>query len=235
MTTRRFIALALPVLVVVGVLARGKAQDASPPDGTRIVTPDTWVPFTATVRQVKPRPGRETLIVVGRMVRAGNGSERLETGPENEPARVIDIKNIARALYFTTARDTSGAMYWVEQPMKLPAGGWKPPTMSERADRVRLKEKFDGREVVAVTVGPGQVNLMAPSLNFYPLVKTIALTGERIEAHVISTDEPSAELFEPPAGAEIRRSDKPSGIVFETREEAEARGVKFPIGKPEQH
>jgi hypothetical protein len=89
--------------------------------------------------------------------------------------------------------------------------------------------------VVAVTVGPGMVDLMAPSLNFYPLVKTHVPTGERTEAHVISTDEPSAELFEPPAGAEIRRSDKPSGIVFETREEAEARGVKFPIGKPEQH
>lgn len=234
------IALVSPVLLIGGLwAARGNAQDAraiqsQETPGPRIASPENWVPFTAEWRRVKPRPNAESVVVVGRFSRASNGSTRLESGPESEPARVIDIKNIARRLYYTTARDANGNRYWVEQPLRLGPDGWKPMLMRERADRVVLKEPFDGRQVVSVVVGPGMVDLMAPALNFYPLVKTYIPTGDRTEAHVVSTDEPAGDLFEPPAGAEIRRSEKPAGIVVETREEAQARGVQFPIIKPEQ-
>jgi hypothetical protein len=229
--TRKLIALIIPVLAVGGVWAvRGNAQDGRTSPAQRIAAPETWVPFTAELRQVKPKPNAAPQVIVGRFYRSAGGSQRLETWLENDPNRVIDIKNIPRALYFTTAREkATGRQYWVEQPLKLLPGGWKPIAMSERPpDRVLLKEPYDGREVVAVIVGPGMVNLMAPSLNFYPLVKTHIPSGERTEAHVISTEEPASELFEPPAGVEIRRSDKPSGIVFETREEAEAKGLLKP-------
>lgn len=218
------VALVLPVLGV-GLFwaVNGRAQSATRgavagaaavrnEPQKRIAAPDVWVTFTAELRQETP----DAAPVVGRFYRASNGSSRTESGPESEPARVVDIKNIARGLYFTKARTPEGGEYWVEQPLVLPAEGWKPMQMAERADRLILKELFDGRQVVQVVAGPGSVHFLAPSLNYYPVVKSRPLTGERTSAHVVSTAEPAAELFEPPAGATIRRSEKPGGIVFET-------------------
>ncbi len=142
--------------------------------GRIIPSPTQWVALSADF--TRDFPG-DQIDVAGRYFRASDGSDRVETGPPNEPARVVFIRNIPESTYYSRRVDKDGSVYWLSGPMQLPKDGWQPPKMKEIVGRIALlEEEYEGRAVAQVS-SKGSIKLMAPSLNFLPLVNRHVVSG----------------------------------------------------------
>lgn len=210
MRTRHLVGLIVPLLLIAAMVAakgRRQATDASQAV-TLIDAPTAWVAFSADY--VKGYPGKDE--VVGRFMRASNGSDRLESGPPGDPARVVFIHNIGRSLYYSKRIGADGRVFWISGPMTLPADGWKPMQMREVPGRhVMLQDSVEGRAVLQAG-SHGTVMLLAPSLNYLPLVRRVVATGYHELYRNVTLGEPAEDLFDPPAGADVRHTDKVGGI-----------------------
>lgn len=214
MRTRHLVGLIVPLLLIAVVVAAKSHRQttlagAAPAEAVKLIdAPTEWVAFSADY--VKGYPGKDE--VVGRFMRASNGSDRLESGPPDDPARVIFIHNIARSLYYSKRIASDGRVVWVSGPMSLPADGWKPMQMREEPGRhVMLQDSIEGRAVLQAG-SHGTVMLLAPSLNYHPLVRRVIATGYHELYRHVTLGEPAEDLFEPPPGSEIRHTDKVGGI-----------------------
>lgn len=213
MRTHRFVTTSLLIILPACMAAGVKGQVVGSaahrtPTSALVEAPTEWVAFSADF--AGGLPGRES--VMGRFFQASNGSTRLETGPIGDAARVVFIKNIAASAYYSRRVKSDGGVFWISGPMVLPSDGWKPMQMTEEPGRrVVLREKIEGFEVVQIGSG-GSVSLFAPRLNFHPLVVRRITTGYGELYHNVRLGEPAAELFTPPPGEEIRRTETPGGI-----------------------
>jgi hypothetical protein len=224
MRRRHLVGLIVPVLLVAAVVAaKGRRQSAGT-NATQAVTlidaPTAWVAFTADY--VKGYPGKDE--VLGRFFRTSNGSDRLESGPPDDPSRVVFIHNIARGVYYTKRIAADGHVFWISGPMALPPDGWKPMQMTEeKGVRVQLHATIEGRTVIQ-TGTRGIVSLLAPSLNYHPMVRRDIATGYHELFRNVKLEEPAEALFEPPPGAEVRQTDKVGGIEVIIPKDAVAPG-----------
>jgi hypothetical protein len=211
MRTRHRVGLIVPLLSIAAVVvaANSRRQPAPPGEAMKLIdAPTAWVAFSADY--VKGYSGKDE--VVGRFMRASNGSDRLESGPPEDPARVVFIHNLARGQYYSKRTTTDGRVVSISGPMSLPADGWKPMQMrEERGRHVLLQESVEGRAVLQ-TGSYGTVVLLAPSLNYHPLVKRVVATGYHELYRHVTVGEPAEDLFEPPPGSEIRHTDTVGGI-----------------------
>lgn len=212
MRIRQIFALTVPILLV-GTLAVVKGRNHTPaamePHGEAIAAPTHWVALTADfLRDARGQKGA----VVGRYLRSSDGSDRLETGPPQEPARVVFIRNIAQSTYYSRRVGKDGSVYWISGPMTLPEDGWHPRQMTEKAgQRLLLSEEVENQRVVQ-TQSHGFVRLMAPGLNYLTLVNRNVITGDEERYKNVTLGEPSRDLFVPPTGAEIRQTKEIAGI-----------------------
>jgi hypothetical protein len=213
MRKRHIIAIFVPLMLVLGVVV-GRSRAAIEPasqsssEARPIDAPTEWVAFSADF--VKGQPGMPE--VVGRYFRSSTGSDRLESGTPQELDRTVFIRNIAQSLYYSKRKDLDGKTFWLVGTMKLPPGGWKPKQVAENdSTRVMLSQEVEGRQVVQVT-SRDFVALMAPSLNFHTLVKRKISTGYYEIYRNVTIVEPSSDLFEPPSGVELRRTETVAGI-----------------------
>jgi hypothetical protein len=212
MRNRRIFALVVPVLLIGAIAAvRGWAApgSSSMDEGSPIPSPTNWVALSADF--AKDFPG-DQIDVAGRYFRASDGSDRLETGPANEPARVVFIRNIPESTYYSRRVDKDGSVYWLSGPMQLPREGWRPSKMREIAGRIMLlDQEYEGRPVVQIS-SKGNVRLMSPSLNFLTVVSRDVVTGYQELYKNVRLGEQSRDLFNPPPGDTIRRTKEVFGI-----------------------
>ena len=220
---KRIFAVAFPVLVIVTlVYLSTRAETAQ--SHTRVQRdpgllianqPSDWVPFSADVEVSVPGDAtRKPYKLVGRFYRDQNGSERLETGPENEPipgltTTAISIKNIPSERFYSYSVQVG----WISQPMKLPAGGWKPKAMYTNAERPLHTDQIEGFDVYRATGPAGDTWLLAPALNGLALVEQVLRHGHRQVYSHIRLGPQSADLFEPPSGTELLVSAEFGGII----------------------
>jgi hypothetical protein len=124
------------------------------------------------------------------------------------------IKNIPQETFYRRGIDPHGP--WSAQPMILPPEGWKPMTFNLQSPKmVRLTERFEGMEVYRQEFGNGPtINILVPNLNFLTVLSDLQVKGRRVRFYNIVRGEPQPNLFEPPTGAEIRKSSTPGGIIF---------------------
>jgi hypothetical protein len=208
-TLMRHLVAAL-VILLVAVTAVSWSRTRTGPQATRteIAQPAGWVAFEADLRIAAPGSFQVT---IGRFFRASDGSTRLVTYlPEAPEVKVISIKNISQLRAFIC----SPKVGWVSGPMTLPPGGWQPPRLYlELRGLSRRKDKIEGYELYQLVGGGGDVEFLAPGLNFFALVTQKVKTGQRWVYSNVRIGEQPSELFEPPAGAEVRHGTKPIGIV----------------------
>src|SRR5919106_4119716 len=89
------IGTALLITVAATGIALG-TRSASSNVSPELEQPSSWVSFKARVHVFKP--GRPT--AVGVFYRNGDGSSRLETGPEDGSVTVISIRHIPSSTYY---------------------------------------------------------------------------------------------------------------------------------------
>ena len=94
----------------------GATQSAPGPE---ITAPSEWVAFDAEM--VKTYAGKSDLIY-GHLYRSSDGSERQESGKQENVANVITIKNIAQKTFYYTVGTHDGGK-WYSHPMRLPRDG----------------------------------------------------------------------------------------------------------------
>jgi hypothetical protein len=189
------------------VLARAQQQVPHGGIGPDVWSPSEWIPFSAWVRSVVTTDGVQRVGMQGRYYRRSDGSTRSETGPENGPIRVIDIKNIAakRAYLFRNGR-------WQSNPMQLRDGGYRP--RKQRVDMLGLErhaEAISGFLVYKYTDAGGVVSFQAPDLNFFKLRTSYQETTQ--EFYDIQPGEQPDHLFEPPQGADVEEKPEVRGII----------------------
>jgi hypothetical protein len=229
MRRARIVAIVLPLILIGGVIFTARRAVAkavpnqAPQSGDAIEAPSSWVPFAASFRGGVP--GAEK--VFGRVYRSSNGSDRVESGPTADDLRMVYIRNTQRNVYYARRgwEKPGGTVYWEQGPMQLDESGWQPVQMRTAPDRVVLAQRLEGRQVVQVNAGSGEVHLVAPALNFYPVLKTRLLTGEQWRTLDIQVGEQAGNLFEPPAGSEIRVTNRPGGITMGSTTQARSEGA----------
>jgi hypothetical protein len=177
------------------------AQEPARPDTRELVPqPMAWVAFQATLE----RNG----VAVGRFLRDGHGSTRLELEAPDERGRMVIIHNVPQATYYVY-RPGSG---WTAQPMVLPTTGYLPVPVRRMDAGAARSEAVEGYAVFEQSRGTGRER-RAPALNFFAVVRESAdgLTVERYRGIQVAT--PPASAFVPPAGAAIIELREPGGIV----------------------
>ena len=183
-------ALVVTAVLLVGLFVLRQTSEAT----VEIPQPTHWVPFSADFSLIHSNPAHAPS--TGRLFRASNGSTRLETWLAGTPDRfVVSIRNIERATYYSHRWNRG----WISAPMELPSYGWRPLRVRANSEglslyryKLALRSGEDGS--LASTSGfsayqfvnnSGNLWLMVPELNFYPVVKQWIQTGRR-ELSVIS-------------------------------------------------
>jgi hypothetical protein len=208
----------------------------TPPTIQDVPSPDSWVGFDAD--ETTTMPGHPET-VYGRFNQGADGSTRHETGPRLGEPRIIDIKNITLSRLFVFANVGEGSK-WYSYPMILPPNGVKPQKMRQAdAKPVTLPLPNNPFQLLTVTSNRGDVQFVAPALNFFPILEQQA-SGHRRERTnvVVRAQDPS--LFEPPTGAAVVECPQPAGIVSRPRDYQEAPKKYEPCGpegrpRPQQH
>lgn len=220
MTYRGYVRLVGSVTLLALIAAASAAVSSLRNEEIPVIEqPAAWVPFEATVEVSKPAYPR----AVGRFYRSDDGSTRLETGPEDGTVNIVSIKNIARATIYV--KSTTGQ--WVSHPMKLPTGGYRPAKMRvatvglsqfpfklalQKGQNGSLRSNSAGLDAYHYVTPSGNVWLMVPSLNFFPVLQETLEGRRELYSNIVVGGQP-AELFEPPPGAVITVNTRPAGIV----------------------
>lgn len=165
-----------------------------------IPQPNHMVSFAADFVQTETDGSRWT----GKYYRRGDQSFAMH-GTELFNGTAVAMVTIANAasLSHYLYRDTTG--YWVRVPMKS-----GPPT---EPLRYRLKtpelsgllpetEPIAGFTVYRQEMGDGSMRLLAPDLNFFPLLMQLR-SGMRQELSNVQLTEPDPAVFLPPPGAKV--------------------------------
>lgn len=195
--------------------------------------PKSWVAFEGKLRVFSPDMARTD----GRIYRASNGSQRIETGPVGGPIRTIDIRNIAEQTHYLYIRfKTQKVASWSSAPMDVAEwGGYRPMLrfanqlglrkhpfrLSVRPGEVPNVFAADGFEVYEYHDIGGNTHLQAPELNMFDLVNQ-SITGRREEVYDVVLREPPAEVFLPPPGVPVEPLTTKRGMVLESRQAHEA-------------
>jgi hypothetical protein len=194
-----------------------------------IALPTEWVGFEAKVRVFSADMEK----VEGRLFRASDGSQRLETGPAGGPVMTIDIRNVPEQTHYLFARLAHQmAASWTSAPMDVPEWGGRRP-MLRAADQPGVRKHpfrlsvgpgdkpnvfaSEGFEVYEYHDLGGNTHLQAPELNMVDLVNQ-SITGRREELYDVVVREPSPELFLPPPGVDVERLSIKRGMVRETQQ-----------------
>src|SRR5262245_28323670 len=224
----RLILLSVSVVCAVGLVVSGadlyvtrQAADR----GDLISPPEQWVAFEATVTRVVP----DGTTVVGSFHRGEDGSELTVEIVPTSSSSVTTIRHISNYLqgrYYHSSK----ARVWKSGPLTTgPAGPRQLRqffTKSSGLRRYRRKlallagqdgslSAADGLDAWISTTDQGSVHLLAPSLNFYPVVSSM-LDGQRRVLSEIRVGPVPDSLFEPPPG-------EPVDFVTDP----------FPLGRPQ--
>jgi hypothetical protein len=112
--------------------------------------------------------------------------------------------------------------------MELPQSGWRPLRVRAGSSglslyRYKLALRVgEDQSLASTTTGftayqfvnnSGNLWLMVPELNFYPVVKQWVLTGRRELVSNIEIGEQDPNLFFPPPGVEVQVTTIPRGIT----------------------
>jgi hypothetical protein len=171
----------------------GHEAHASEP-GPEIPQPDGWVPFEADVEITLPG----AKLVLGKFHRASDGSSRQEAWGDDPSERTIDIVNSERGELYRFSKRRG----WRSKPTQAP-----PVRLRYRIGRYTspYADRVEGYVVYLQTGPSGDAFLVAPDLNFMPLVTQDVSTGKRIVYKNIKKGEPARALFLPPPGVEVAK------------------------------
>ena len=216
MTSRRTALLAC-CCVLGGMLIGQNWVELSARAGAGVLAqPAEWVPFSADVELVQP-DGRK---FHGSFARSSNGSTRLQLTLDGTEQTSINIHNIGQVRYYL-----GGGSTWTAGPMDLPVVGYKPRMYrtgmrgltphGRKLDLLkggsRSVQSKSGLDAYHYVTPSGTVWLLAPALNFEPLVK-VFLNGMRLELSEIVMGEPDPALFVPPPSASVTFTNVVAGM-----------------------
>lgn len=200
---KRHLAYSLVVAVALLVGGLAVASTGAGQEATEFVQqPETWQPFVGEIRITDPRTPGE--VVVGRVYRWSDGSERNDTGPEGGPIKVISIRNHSTNWFYVWREDKG----WHRRPL-----GVSLTRPLKRIHRVGERSYFEdappieGLKILRSVKGK-KTRLLAPDLNMYAVVLEEE-GARRVEIHNIRLEEPSPELLVPPSGVKMTESSVP--------------------------
>jgi hypothetical protein len=197
------VALLFPALLVTIQAASWRQVAGTPRADQSVPAPDHWVAFDAIVRTIGPRG-----VTVGKFYRGSDGSTRNDSGPEDNPSRIVSISNVSLITHYEGIDGT-----WKSYPMKLPAGDYRPGLRSlTRTHGLEASTlKILGFTVYRLESTGGVVRYQAPDLNFFALVTEFQDTRQEC-SDVVIRDQPAA-VFMPPPGVVVEPQSQYRGIV----------------------
>lgn len=193
-------------------IGTGTAKQAERPYA--LGQPSEWVAFTADIFQLNVKGDKS----FGRFRRSSDGSTRtdiqLNYGDRIVP--MIDIENYRSRRYY---RHTGGDS-WLTGPLAYPDDAFKPKPWSSAAQGLKryahklallkgqngLLTADSGLEAWIVLNETGTMRLLAPALNFFPVVQSPVVGTRRVYSNIELVDS-SPSYFEPPAGASLTERD----------------------------
>jgi len=186
--------------------------DAAVLDPAEIHRPDNWVAFGADIQITDDQDSR---VITGKFYQDGNGSSYAETGPNppgspvsddpNQPNNVITIHNVPRGT--TYARSPRGV--WEAHPLAIDLRLRQPKRYRYNAYVTDEPERIQGWKVVrAVNAKGSGYQLMAPDLNFAPLVWRRASDTWRLLNIRLGDPDPKLFLPEPDFAAALREAQE---------------------------
>jgi len=216
MPSRRFLLATFCCVMAGALIAQNWSKASAYPSTDLLPQPAGWVPFSADAELIQPGGQKYH----GRFLRASDGSTRFTLTPDRSAVPHITIRNVTQVRYYIGANGQ-----WITGPMDLPPGGYKPHKyrasmkgLSPYADKLALTKGGDrslraakGLDAFRYVTRTGTVWLLAPALNYYPVLK-VFLDGRRLEFSEIEIGEPDRSQFVPPAGAVLTLSDSVAGI-----------------------
>jgi hypothetical protein len=193
--TRLAIGIALLTGVTAVVVKARAAQIPGAIEGSA-----QWTPFEADFAIIVDG----VVTTNGHAWRGADGSLRRDSYASQSPepnSPYVVIFNIARRMaYYLRPPKTS----WDAYPLRLPAKGYL-PTRAWGSSMARVSEPRIGFQTVERVKGatPDERIVVAPELNFYPLL--ISRPGERLTQEITNVNlvVPPQTIFEPPAGAAV--------------------------------
>jgi hypothetical protein len=172
--------------------------------------PGDWVPF----RAVRTDVFNPEQVLVSRIYRSRDGSTRTESGASLDNVDTITIKNMTEKTFYKWVKDGG----WTSHPMQLPGGRYVPPTTTAPQGAEDAGE-VEGLGVLKMrTDRGGSTQYLSPQLSYYPVKATVpckdaSATGCGWWLSNIVVGEQPPELFRPPSGEAVVKSDRPAGIV----------------------
>jgi hypothetical protein len=172
--------------------------------GEVIQQPDTWVAFTATVQRTLPN-GQ---VLNGSFYRGDDGSELLveQVSDKGQTIAIRHITNYTKSVYYHSAKPShwfSGPLL-IGGPRQLQTFYTRSPALRRYPHKLALRAGDDGAlnateglEAWIVSTDQGAVHLMAPELNFYPVVSTSVNGARRLLSNIV-IGPISRSFFEPP-------------------------------------
>lgn len=171
------------------------------PEVIEIAQPKERVAFSANVTKTYPKVGR---IFSGRFYRDTDGSTRedgiLRYGDKAD--EIVAIANFsARAIYVYRPQDG-----WSSTDLEV----GPEPLVRHRVARPGVtgllpdREPWAGLRVYRRILANGDLELVAPDLNFFPVMMQGGVSGERVEYSNIKVGPVARELFHPPSDAAVR-------------------------------
>lgn len=214
-------AVVLGPLVMLWALDNRSTQKSNPPgaeaisDPAEIRRPSAWVAFGA---DIEITDDRDTRVLKGKFYQDKNGSSYTETGPNapgspvsddpNHPNNVITIHNIPQETSFI--RGKNGV--WEKHPLGVEARQWQPKRYRYNEHVKAQSERVLGWSVVKSINAKGTgYQLMAPDLNFAPLVWRRTTDTRRLLN--IQLGDPDPKMFLPPPEAEANMLDCPEPMI----------------------
>jgi len=175
-----------------------------------IDAPSEWVAFDANFEKTSPGA---VLTITGHVYRSNDGSLREEWEVGGRGTVLVQLKNVARSLYYVLRQDNKNI--WEEHPMVLPKEGYRPLLRSTAMNGLSPNAgDIEGLPLYRyVPGGSGMIHLQSPDLNFFPLVSQDVNTGARMVYFDIHRRSQPEALFMPPPDATVVHVNTPMGIV----------------------
>jgi hypothetical protein len=156
---------------------------------------------------VRTEPGARK--VVGWFHRGADGSTREESNADGPAKPVTLIMNVARRLQY---RFEEGV--WASFPVHFPPNGWHPDPVERDPRKFTPAPAIEKIAVFRFVNPQGLVLLVAPGLNYFPLVTERPNGGREVFSSVFVREQPEG-LFEPPPDAVVQvHSDGATGAIF---------------------